>query len=569
MASDDTPGDRFEAVRARMKAARTENKEESSRRTSRLSRARSDETSGETTAETDIENTEAFKILTDSSLDPEQKIEKLTALLTFDEEDLEGNVERLNENRAIVAALLADFTQHNKESIELVRDNPLSHLRTGIKDVFEEYHSLVGHRSDLKDKLELIDELIEQKGGPQGLIDAMLTARDKEVEKNGLEKALNEATGSVEGLNAGIGSLNAKVSALAKAIAVDEKDPLLFFKGEKKRLLTRRREAKTDHEAEIEAKKVELTDQNAVLAERAEAYQAFVDTDDWRINEKILEILDIGNEEFIERVKALSDLTLSYIDNTEETLNGVRNQLESLLQRVTGVHTLTHNTKENVTVMLDAQRNAQQNNAQALKAFEKADEASGLDALTQDKKKRALNQHVSAIDKTIQSTAAVSGELGKIESSLTNFKDQMEEGLADAIEQQMLAVGSAAVSGNNTLMRVEGLATFVQSVITKGQYTKESEEALGELAKEMERALMGRMAKNASIKDLNSALKEMTEAIDAKNDVVLEIAEERKELIDRLIDQSENLARANEDALAIEATVNKRLYASDEDTDGA
>ncbi len=561
MASDENLTNRFEAVRARLRETQGETAEKARRRDSQVSLAGNKETVSE--ASTSIEETEAFKILTDASLDPQQKIEKLTALLTFDENDLEGNVQRLNENRAIVAALLADFTRHNKESIELVRDNPLSHLRTGIKEVFEEYHALVGDRADLKTKLELIDQLIEQKGGPQGLIDAMLAARDKEIEKNALEKALNDATATVEQLNSDIGGLNADVKALARAIETDEKDMFLFFKGEKKKLLTRRRESRTTKEASIEKKTVELSDANTSLTERAGVYQAFIDTDDWRINEKILEILDIGNEEFIERVKALSDLTLSYIDNTEETLNGVRDQLESLLQRVTGVHTLTHNTKENVTVMLDAQRGAQEHNARALKAFEGETEASGLDALTREKKKRALNQHVSAIDKTIQSTAAVSGELGKIESSLTNFKDQMEEGLADAIEQQMLAVGSAAVSGNNTLMRVEGLATFVQSVITKGQYTKESEEALGELAKEMERALMGRMAKNASIKDLNAALKEMADAIDVKNDVVLEIAEERKALIDKLIAQSENLARANEEALAIEATVNKKLYAED------
>ena len=559
MTADDNVSNRFEAVRARLRETQTEAAEKT-RRTVRTS------LSGavETTERTSIEQTEAFRILTDASLDPRQKIEQLTALLTFDEEDLEGNVQRLNENRAIVAALLSDFTQHNKESIELVRDNPLSHLRTGIKDVFEEYHSLVSDRADLKAKLELIDQLIEQKGGPQGLIDAMLAARDKELEKNALEKAMNEATSSVETLNSDIGGLSADVKALARAIETDEKDAFLFFKGEKKKLLTRRREQRTTKEASIEKKKVELVDANSALEERAASYQAFVDTDDWRINEKILEILDIGNEEFIERVKALSDLTLSYIDNTEETLTGVREQLESLLQRVTGVHTLTHNTKENVAVLLDAQRDAQESNARALKAFEAAPEASGVDALSHEKKQRALNQHVSAIDKTIQSTAAVSGELGKIESSLTNFKDQMEEGLADAIEQQMLAVGSAAVSGNNTLMRVEGLATFVQSVITKGQYTKESEAALGDLAKEMERALMGRMAKNASIRDLNATLKEMADSIDVKNDVVLEIAEERKALIDKLIEQSENLARANEDALAIEATVNKKLYAEDE-----
>jgi len=562
MASKEDMTNRFEAVRTRLRQTQDEASARGERRTAKNERKSLSGSLEEANAsQTAIEDTEAYKILTDASLDPKQKIEKLTALLTFNEEDLEGNVDRLNQNRAIVAALLADFTQHNKESIELVRDNPLSHLRTGIKEVFEEYHTLVGDRADLKAKLELIDHLIEEKGGPQGLIDAMLAARDKEVEKNALEKAMNDATDAVEKLNGEIGGLNADVVALARAIETDEKDALLFFKGEKKKLLTRNRESRTKKEAAIEQNKAALADAKTTLEQRAGSYQSFIQTDDWRINEKILEILDIGNEEFIERVKALSDLTLSYIDNTEETLNGVREQLESLLRRVTGVHTLTHNTKENVAVMLDAQRNAQEGNAKMLRAFEGETDASGLDALTREKKKRALNQHVSAIDKTIQSTAAVSGELGKIESSLTNFKDQMEEGLADAIEQQMLAVGSAAVSGNNTLMRVEGLATFVQSVITKGQYTKESEAALGELAKEMERALMGRMAKNASIKDLSAALKDMADSIDLKNEVVLEIAEERKALIDKLIDQSANLARANEEALAIEASVNKKLYA--------
>jgi hypothetical protein len=558
VASNEDLTNRFEAVRARLRATQSEAEEKTSRRTGRATSPVADEAASPQAA---VETTEAFKILTDAGLSPEEKIELLTALLVFNGEDLEGNVARLNENRAVVAALLADFTQHNKASIELVRDNPLTHLRSGIKDVFEEYHALAGAKGDLKAKLELIDQLIDQKGGPQGLIDAMLTARDKQVEKNALEATLNEAAGAVAQLTGDLDRLNAEVKALARAIEQDEMDPLLIFRSAKRQLLASRRESKLKQEAAVEAKKAELDGARKTLEERAASYRTFIEAEAWRINEKILEILAIGDEEFIDRVKALSDLTLSYIDNTEQTLTGVREQLESLLQRVTGVHTLTHNTKENVAVLLDAQRRAQEQNAGALQAFADKPEASGLDALTREKKKRALHQHISAIEKTIQSTAAVSGELGKVEASLTNFKDQMEEGLADAIEQQMLAVGSAAVSGNNTLMRVEGLATFVQSVIAKGQYTKESEAALGELAKEMERALMGRMAKNASIKSLNAALKEMADAIDVKNDVVLEIAEERKALIDKLIEQSENLARANEEALAIEAKVNTKLHA--------
>jgi len=563
--SDNELTSRFESVRARLRETQDDKEEKKAKK--QKVRSLSGEAETGTVSEIDLENTEPYLILVDSSLDPKQKIEKIAALLTFNSEDLEQNVQRVNENRAIVSQLLSDFTLHNKESIELVRDNPLSKLRSGIKEVFEEYHALVSNRSDLKSKLELIDELTEEKGGPQGLVDAMLTARDKELEKNNLEQELRSATSNVEGIDVSIKRLNAEITVLDEHIQTAQSDPFLFIKFEKKKIIKQWTEEKLKREVDLKEKVQQLDEAKAKLVEKTDAYQGFINTDDWRINEKILEILDIGNEEFIERVKALSDLTLSYIDNTEGTLTGVRDQLDLLLQRVTGVHTLTHNTKENVAIILDSQRQAQIANANALKLFEDNGELSGLDALTQDKKKRSLNQHISAIDKTIQSTASVAGELGKIESSLTNFKDQMEEGLADAIEQQMLAVSSAAVSGNNTLMRVEGLATFVQSVITKGQYTKESEEALGELAKEMERALMGRMAKNASIKDLNAALKEMVSAIDMKNEVVLEIAEERKTLIDKLIDQSNELSRANEEALAIEATVNKQLYASEPESE--
>ena len=190
MAFGENLSNRMEEARAKLRQTKGEQEEKKDRRQDRSNSTRlSGKTEEATSAQTEIENTEAFQVLTDASLDPEQKIDRLTELLTFDENDLDTNVQHINENRAIVAALLADFTFHNKESIELVRDNPLSHLRSGIKDVFEEYHILVIDRADLKAKLELIDELIEQKGGPQGLIDAMLAARDKEVEKNQLKKA--------------------------------------------------------------------------------------------------------------------------------------------------------------------------------------------------------------------------------------------------------------------------------------------------------------------------------------------------------------------------------------------
>ena len=546
--------DRFAAIRARLKGT-----EEKTEKASGFSRVRRTKTSEEVEVDP-LYNSEVYKILTDAQLEPAQKVEKLAELLTFDETDPEKSAERLNANRDLVSELLRDFTEHNRESIALVRDNPLSKLRASVKEVFEEYGQLVDNRSDLKDKLEIIDELIQDKGGPEGLINDMLKARVKSQEKDALDAQMQEATKLLEATQATQKEREARKLALKASIDATAGDPFLFLKGGKRRFLRERREETVSVDTTLAQLEATSQEQAKDVQEAAGKFEAFISSEDWRLNEKILEILDIGDEEFIERVKLLSDLTLRYIDGTEETLEGVRAQLEELLNRVNTVHNLTQNTNESVTIILDAQQKAQTANAKSLKEMDKRGEMSGLDKLNHEKTVRALNQHVSGLEKTIQSTAAVAGELGKVEASLTNFKDQMEEGLADAVEQQMLAVGTAAVSGNNTLMRIEGLATFVQSMIAKGQYARESEEALGDLAKEMERALMGRMAKNASINDMGNVLKEMTDAMDEKNDVVLEIAEERKELIDRLIMQSQELSRANEEALGIEAEVNRRLY---------
>ncbi len=556
MSTDNTP--RFAALKAQLaKAAETGTTEKTG-----LGRFRRSEVleQDNTSTKTDIETTELYKVLCNPDLDPKQKAEKIAEILTFNEEDLEGSEKAVKEVQAVVAHFLTQFTKHNQDSIKLTRDNPLSELRTGIRQVFEEYHTLNQGRDDLKEKLKTIDEIIEQHGGPEGLIKALLTAKDKEIEKKALDEALHEEAKRVEALTAEVRDLDRGTSVLRATIADQESDRLLFFKGEKKRAIAAQKIEQAEKEAVFAQKSQDLVAANASLSGKTTALQQFMATEDYQIHQKILGVLDIGTDDFKDQLRALSDVTLSYIDNTSSTLEGVRNQLEVLLNRVTGVHTITQNTAENIAIVLEGQQTAQARNATKLQTIESTETAGGIEGMRREKKVRALHQHVTAVEKTIQSTAAVSGELGKVQVSMTNFKDQMQEGLADAIEQQMLAVSSAALTGNATLMRIESLATFVQGLMTKGQYMREAENFLGDMAKEMERSLMSRMAKNEGLRSVGHILKEMTGAMDERNDMVLEIAEERKGLIDRLIEQSEELARTNKDALAIESRINKDVY---------
>lgn len=511
-----------------------------------------------------VETTEVFKILVDANLDPKEKAEKIAALMVFNEEDLENNAKSIAENQAVVAQLMKEFIEHNKKSIELTRDNPLSELRGGIREVFEEYHKLVSDRGELKDKLTVIDGIVSKHGGAEGLIKALLSAKDKQLEKEALDQAILAARGTVDGFGVDVRRLDTSALALRSQITEAESDNFLWFKGEKKRQIARDKQERAQVEAELEMKRIDMEKASETLAAKTTELQTFVTAEDYQVHQQILEVLDIGTQDFKDKLTSLSNMTLSYIDNTSGTLEGVRLQLESLLGRVTGVHTATQNTVENVAIMLEAQEMAQKQNAVKMQAIEAESTEGGLAGMKREKKLRALHQHISATEKTTQSTASIAGELGKVQIDLTNFKDQMQEGLADAMEQEMLAVGSAAATGNATLMRIETLATFVQGLVTKGQYMQESEYHLGEIAKEMERSLMARMAKNEGIRNVADVLKEMTSAMDDRNDVVLQIAEDRKALIDRLIDQTRELGRTNEEALAIESTVNKKLYGSND-----
>lgn len=108
MADNSKYGDIANRVRAQMKDASLLDDSKASKIAFRT-RATPKE-KGEVSVE--VQQTQAYKILTDQSLTPEQKTERLTELLTFDENALEDMVRLMNEDRALVAQLLSDFTAH-------------------------------------------------------------------------------------------------------------------------------------------------------------------------------------------------------------------------------------------------------------------------------------------------------------------------------------------------------------------------------------------------------------------------------------------------------------------------
>lgn len=561
--SDNKRENRFGGLKTQL-AERTETVAKTGRLSERFGKSKEqDNTETSTTLQTELAKTEMYQILINPELDPKEKAEKIAALLTFNKEDLEANPKSIAQNKAIISQLMTDFKNFNVQLMELIRDNPLSELGLDIDKVFEKYHELVNSRSDLDEKLVQIDDALRDHGGFEGLVKALHSAKDKQIERDAKKSSLESSTSAVGLITGDVRAHDATIATLTASIAESESDTFLFFKGAKKAEIAQQRKRLEEAKVQREIKNAELSEKKSSLESEARDYQAFVSDNDFLLHERILEILDVGSEDFKDQIRRLAQLTIDYIGDTDKILSGSKEQIALLLGRGLKVLTMIQNTGEQSSILLEGLTMAQGRNGEILSGLEKEKEGlSGIEALKHQKTSVALNQHITDTSSSVKSAALISQELGKTETSQVAFVGRLQEGLADAEEQHLVSVGSASMTGVATLSRVESFAAAIPGLIAKGQYAQDSRYALGELHKEFERALSAKMAGNSNITDFTDTLREIRESMQDRNDLDMQIATERKNLIDNMIAETDRLAKANESALSIEATVNKELYGS-------
>ncbi len=551
---------RFGDLQARLAQADTGT--ETDRGKNRLrERFRSTEEQDNTRTQTAVEQSEFYKTLIDPDIEPEKKVELLAEMMVFDEEDLEKNPEQMKEMKAVVAQLLSDFKQYSVDVLELIRDNPLSELGTDIKSVFERYHQVVSEREGLDKKLELIDEALSRHGGPEGLVKALHSAKNNAGEQEAFKEELDEARQEVERMGGDLRGLDGAVRVLTASISEAESDSFLFFKSGKKREIAEQKKQLVDKKIDREKLAADLEEKKEQLSAKAGEYEALLKDDDFMLHQRILEILDVGSPEFKEQIARLAQLTIDYVGDTETILSDSRDQIAALLERSQRVLNMIQNTGEHVSVLLAAQNKAQGINTDKLTGIEaQAQQASGLEGMKLAKKRTALNRHITDTSGAVRSSALIGQELSKVETSQVAFVGRLHEGLSDAEEQQLISTGSASMTGVATLSRVESLAAQIPGLIAKGQYAQDSEYALGELNKEFERALAAKISGNDSLGTFTDVLKDVREAMRDRTDLDIEIARQRKGLIDGMIEETEKLARINQEAQSIEGAVNQELY---------
>jgi hypothetical protein len=542
------------------KATRTRASEQS--RASLFDSATATDT-GDPSISREAAETEIFKILSDTSLDSAAKIEAIAQKMTFDFADPENEAQfaALQEVRIIIAALIQDFAEQSRKSIQMTRDNPLSELTKSIRSVFENYHSLVQGRENLKQKLTIIQGFLDRDGNDeQSLLKALSDAQSKKEEKDRLQKAAEDARTELTASSDELEALQKRAAVVEAQLSLGK--PGLFGLG-----LIASQEAKDEYKAltqeqpelqvKINASRRRLTEATEKFGSADTLLKTFVGQVDFALYEEILGILDIGNEDFKEQLRRIADQTLQYIDDTNGTLTGVRNQLSKLLTEVKKNLNVSVNTSEKLNILQQALNKAQDRNALAYQSFDAKDksasepviegleEIKGVDEFQNKRIRQRATDFISELSGNTASTTEIAGNMATHQTSLRQLRDDLETGVANADSQLLKAISTSAATGQTMLQRTERLAAMSQKIVADSVYDQEMREAFQSVVKDFQSGLEDQLRRNSEIEGFGSLVSSLTEALDAKNDAAIHIATEQQQLVERLSLSVQQLEQAN------------------------
>lgn len=553
--------DPLQALRA-MSAGKTQGKaqgEKVTRSRTALFADSENEQAEQANAMTEVTETEIFKILVDNSIDSHTAVDQIANLMVFNFEDTENESQfaALREVRLIIAALIQDFTEQSKQSIQMTRDNPLSELTKSIRSVFENYHSLVKGRESLKGRLELIQGFLEQEGNDeQRLLRALSDAQQKKEEKDRLQVVADGAEGELGKASDALEVLQTRAAQLEAKLA--EGKPGFFAGRARKDEYKRWIRELPELAIRVEEERQKVSKATAEFEAADRVLKAFIGDNNFELYEQILEILDIGNDDFKAELQQIANQTLQYIEDTNNTLTGVRDQLSKLLLNVKRNLDVNVNTSEKLNILQKALNQAQDQNAKAYQAFEQeaaAPAIEGVDEFESKRIKQRSTEFITEMSSNSTSATEIAGNMATHQTTLRQLREDLESGVSNADSQLLKAVSTSAATGQTMLQRTERLAAMSQKIVADSMYEQEMSDAFNSVVQDFKGNLEGQLRRNSEIGGFTDLVQNLTEALDAKNDAAIQIATEQQDLVERLSASVSELERANQRSSEIKTEI--------------
>lgn len=503
-------------------------------------------------------------IMENAELTHEERVAKMMEVLDVNlesEETAEHSIEALQEVKQILSAVISSFTEHNKAALELTKKNPMSKLNSSIDETFQKYREVANGRSDISDRLAVVDELLKELGGEAELVNAMVNSQNVGDQVDEIQGVIDSLTGDIRNISKELDNLDQADTQNKRTIRALEGKSFANWRPGVQAQIQHEKDVMDQREEERAQKRERRQKVSEQRNEKAAEKAALQSSDEYKIHNKIIKILDISSEEFKERLSNVAGATIEYIDDTVLTFTGVRDQLELLLGQIDDTLNVNMNISEKIALLSAAVEGSLKNSSLALSEYKKeTDEIESSLVKMQRKRIAAIgDRFVTDINQTVGTQSMIESKVNEVEVMLQSYRDQLSDGVVDANEQLLTAQTSASTTGMFMTNKAQALGALAQAVVARGQYMNESEQTLGQIAEEFDRQLAIRAGRNDTFGQLSTVISDLADSLSEKNDVSVGIAMESRERLNDLAEANDRLREKLEDSRQLESIVNEEL----------
>lgn len=551
-----------------------ETAEENQRASRRARRRRELEEVAEEVQAPSYQDSEVYKVFSDESISNKDKISKIAEMLSVDftDSDIEDKEEALNVVKAIMKDLANQIYQVNDEQLAIIEGSPLSDLQDSYADTFRKYDDLGELRSEIESTLNTVksmmeetssvyaekikEELYEPRSGmtvskEQALIYALQQAQREKDEKVELEE-------KIEAANAELTPLQTAKTKAEDAVRLAERDvstaQTSFGWGNKQgrindatKALEKAEKELKDAEVALEEASKEKTDAEARLEEINENFE---------MHEKVLDILNITNPEFIEKFKTLVQMTREVNDDTQEILEGVSNELEKSLKQTITTLNAAKSIFADLIVVQAAIEEAEDVSIEARDQFVDADVApegstevrTDFQAMFRDEVLSRGENYLKNLKRTSDNAESFRANVEQTRTTLESQRTSWEENLFDVQTDMMDHATGAGFSASTIIHAIQNLAILTQKSFAKGKNDAELEKALKTFRQQNEQMLLAIKGRNDSLgskarqMDVLAGIRETTDSF------MSELEEQRDEIVADLAEQVDRLHKVTVDS---------------------
>lgn len=512
-----------------------------------------------------------WRIVHHSQWSDEEKAQKIAEVLTVKQEETAEETRRKAQERQEVMREINNFLQDQRtefgmQVIRLNKSDVYPQLKITMQELLDQFNAFMGEFEDLTGPIEFIEEL-RARG------DVL-----ERLQKAGEDRALNaELTERIEEYTRSVSELTAEMEALTSKQERAKSQKIANFIAS---VFNTERKAELDQiDTDVAETRQKLQDFEAKLSDFRDKHAALMQAlEDDPDRKKVMDMIDIGSEEYIKRLDILASSAENYINLSIERLQSARERFIESKKQIDELDKRNRGYTRIYALLAEGNQIAADQNQQELGGVH---DKLGIDetgeegeAKVSDMEALELKEFKDTLEKFLTAQKDYGAEYADVENELAKqslFVEKMSRSNTTAMNNAERAL-SIGVSTASTRLGVVVLTINEAATRESTQQVTDTFERVSEKTNKLLQEGLREM-----VTDIEKRNREIAVAIQSSNDLKETMAVINQDMIGKMRDtfelineaqvSAEELSKTVEETRGIEAEVHRRHSEGDDGGD--